>query len=123
MSKRYHYVGVADAYGLDSFAKIDTAVRSKMANLFEGIEAQNPGIITMFKFRAQANRHRFAMVYEAYPTEKQAEKIQKLFNNGKYKEALLYIKKENEAGRLPVGVEKSAGKRRWDRIPDEGLAW
>ena len=100
------FFGIADAHGLESFIKGDPTDDDQKTNA------------TMLFFRAQANRHRHAVVYVVELTEDAAESIQADLDEGLYPEALDNLKGSIhtlELMRMP-GAEKS-----WNLIPNSDL--
>jgi len=92
---KYH--GVADCYGIESFRPY-----RKSASYF------------LF-LRAEANRHRHAVYYEAEVSEEDVRKIENLLKGQKYEEALKYLKK-NGIITIPRRHLKS-----WKLIPNPEL--
>jgi len=100
------FFGIADAHGLDSFIKGSPTDEDQKSNL------------TGLFFRAQANRHRHAVVYVVDISEEDAESIEADLADGRYIEALNNLKgsvKTLELVRMP-GAEKS-----WGLIPNPDL--
>ncbi len=105
-----HY-GIADAHGLESFRPVT------FNTAFEGFEV-DPRELSMMVLRANANRHRHAVVYQADIPIPACREINKLLADGKYDEALVKLKEEATdimLARSP-GAEKS-----WNLIPNEDL--
>lgn len=100
------YVGIGDAHGLDSF----------------GPEDKLPA--GMLVLRAQANRHRHAIVFRVTVSEGQVKKIEEFKKKGKYKEALNYIKKQAKENKLGLMLERGEQvKKSWELIPNDDLSW
>jgi len=68
------FMGIADCYGLESFIP------------------QSAAQPTFLKLRADANRHRHAIVYQAELTDKQVQKISSLITKSEHAKALAYLK-------------------------------
>jgi len=98
------YVGIADALGLDAFGK----------------EGEVP--VGFLQLRANANRHRFAMVFRINASKAEGEKIEKMFRQDA-KKALIYIKKLVKDGKADLALEKGQAKKHWHKLPDEDLVW
>ena len=108
------YVGIADAHGLDSFVPwtnlyaLSSLTRDK----------HDVNTINSLHIRALANRHRHAVIYRVTLSQEEGEKIKKLYDTGKYEEALIQMKKaatEVEIGK-DIGMKKS-----WNLIPNNDL--
>lgn len=100
------YFGIADAHGLESFIKGDPR------------DDENKSTATGLYFRAQANRHRHAVVYVVELTDEAAENVQADLDEGLYQEALDNLKGSIytlELMKMP-GAEKS-----WGLIPNPDL--
>jgi len=99
--QRRCYMGIADDMGLECFIPCASAMQSVMHQ------------------RAQANRHRNALVYRCIIEEKSARKILTVLEDGSVqncKFALLALKHMSEAGKATVEVEQSQSDA-WDIIP------
>ena len=93
-----HY-GIADAHGLESFRP----VTFNMA---------------MMVLRANANRHRHAVVYQAELPIPACKDINNLLKDGKYDEALVKLKEEATY----IMLAKSPGAQKsWNLIPNPDL--
>jgi hypothetical protein len=100
MEKRYKFMGIADAYGLESIIYFDKS-RSFMLYI-----------------RALANRHRHAVYYETWLTEEEVEKIRRIMNKGRWQEALKELKKHEIA--FPE-KDKDEFENSWRLIPNPKL--
>jgi len=110
------YVGIADCHGLESFIYF-TNIYAK--DLLMG-EQEISQTLHMLKFRAQANRHRWAVVYKVDLDRKDAEIIQKYQDSGKHKEALMELKIKAKMVELEKGNGINAEKF-WNNIPNDDL--
>lgn len=103
--------GIADAHGLESFQLFTPGGRMDSF-------AMDPQAASMMILRAQANRHRHAVVYQAELPIDSIKEINELMDEGKYTEALLKLKADAtdiKLARIP-GAEKS-----WNLIPNPDL--
>lgn len=97
-----YYMGIADAYGIESFIPEEEAKE----RLFP------------LKMRAMANRHRHAVVYRAEVSEDGAKVINRLLEKGEYEDALRILKKSCPE----VEIMKEHGMAKsWGMIPDPSL--
>lgn len=108
--------GIADANGLESFEPIgfDAETGRFKADLRE---------ISMMVLRARANRHRYAVVFEADVPTEPAREIKSLMKEGKFEEALLKLKESTtkiKIAQLKEGGEDWARKA-WKLIPNPDL--
>ena len=105
-----HY-GIADSHGLESFRPVSYNPNT------EGFEV-DPRELSMMVLRANANRHRHAVVYQADLPVSTCREISKMIDNGQSAEALLKLKEEATDIRLAKspGAEKS-----WNLIPNPDL--
>jgi len=110
------YVGIADCHGLESFIQF---TNQYVVDLLMGTKKIN-STLSMMKFRAQANRHRWAVVYRVDLEIIDVEKIQKLQDSGKYKEALMELKIKAKMVELEKGNGINAEKF-WNNIPNDDL--
>lgn len=111
-----NYVGIADAHGLESFIPYADMVAEAV---FEGKDGEKTlrGIIFPLELRAQANRHRHAVVYKAKVSDMKAKKIEKLLNKEEYEEALNVLKTVPDIEIMKkLGMAKS-----WGMIPNRAL--
>lgn len=107
------YTGIADAHGLESFISLPENVLEAELQGQNGQKSTN-SLVSMLSIRAQANRHRHAVVFRIEIDEKDARKIKRLLDKGKYADALIKLKEcanEVEVGKQ-LGMKKS-----WDLIP------
>lgn len=111
------WVGIADARGLESFISLpEKILEAELAGQNGQRSANN--LITMLGVRAQANRHRHAVVYRVEVDDADAAAIKWLMDGERYAEALEKLKecaKQVEVGKFP-GMKKS-----WRLIPDGNL--
>lgn len=105
------FYGIADAHGLETFQP------SSFENEIQGF-AIDPKILGMMSLRAQANRHRHAVVYQVDVEREIAEEVLDLIEQGKNDEALIKLKEEATEILLmkQPGAEKS-----WKMIPNPDL--
>lgn len=105
-----HY-GIADAHGLESFQPV------KFNPDYEGFEV-DPRELSMMMLRANANRQRHAVVYQADLPVQSCREIQKLFDEGKLDQALVKLKEEAKS----IKIAKSPGaEKSWNLIPNPDL--
>lgn len=105
------YYGIADAHGLESFQPVT------FNSDIEGL-AIDPRELSMMVLRANANRHRHAVVYQADLPIPVCNEIHDLLKGHKYEEALMKLKEKSTnimLARSP-GAEKS-----WKLIPNADL--
>lgn len=96
------YVGIADAYGLESFLPLE----------------ESGGLLTALCLRAKANRHRHAVVYVADIKAETVEAIAEYMKENKYVEALNTLKSDLEAKiSFPKGDFENYSKS-WALIPN-----
>lgn len=105
------YYGIADAHGLESFRPVTFNTE------IEGFEV-DPRELGMMVLRANANRHRHAVVYQAELPIPVCREINALLKDGKYDEALAKLKSDSTEVKLArsPGAEKS-----WGLIPNPDL--
>lgn len=105
------FYGIADAHGLESFNPVT------YEGEIEGFQIP-PTELSMLGHRANANRHRHAVVYSVDVSVETAKKVLDLMKKAEYAKALETVKEENlqvSLMRLP-GSEKS-----WKMIPNPDL--
>lgn len=105
------FYGIADAHGIESFEPV------KLSSETETFKMEGPKVSLMV-LRAQANRHRHAVVYSANVSLKDSLEIYKMLDNGEFVEALLKLKEcatDIKLAKMP-GSEKS-----WNLIPNADL--
>jgi len=102
MSEKKTFVGIADCHGLESFLPM------------EGNEKQL-GFLVM---RANANRHRHALVYQVELDSHQQTLIEAALENGGYVKACMML--HDPAFVDNVGVEKDM-MNSWEMIPNPRL--
>jgi hypothetical protein len=105
------FYGIADAHGIESF-------RAVTYNVDTGDLQIDPRELGMMSLRANANRHRHAVVYQADVDAATAKAVLALIKDGNYTDALTKLKDEAKTISLAKspGVEKS-----WRLIPNEDL--
>ncbi len=105
------FYGIADAHGLESFKpqQFDSEVEQFKSDSKE---------LSIMALRANANRHRHAVVYQADVDSGVAKEILDLLKSGDYVEALMKLKDEATSISLmrSPGAEKS-----WNLIPNSDL--
>ncbi|MAF26019.1 hypothetical protein CL634_10680 [bacterium] len=101
MSNTNTYVGIADAHGIESWNRI------------EDTSGQDRAFKQM---RANLNRQRHAVYYEADMTEEGAQVVEGILKDGDWELALTHMKAEAETLRGVPGQEKS-----WELIPNPDL--
>jgi len=111
------YVGIADCHGLESFISVPERVLQAELDGENGEYAAS-SLMAMLSVRAQANRHRHAVIYRAEVGEKEARKIKSYLSKGKYAEALIRLK--NVAKKIEVGKQLGMAKS-WEMIPNPKL--
>lgn len=105
------FYGIADAHGLESFQL------STFRNELEGF-AIEPKQLSLLFYRANANRHRHAVVYQAEISKENAQDVQKLIDSGEYIEALILLKEVA----TEISLMKSPGaEKSWKMIPNPDL--
>ena len=114
LQKKEHtmiFYGIADAHGLESFQP------SKFGGEIEGFQIP-PKELSVMGYRAQANRHRHAVVYQVDIPLQDAKEALALFNKGEYAAALELVKEKADSVSLMKipGAEKS-----WKLIPNPDL--
>ena len=95
-------VGIADAYGIESFTKKEHTKGSDRH---------------FMQIRACANRHRHALYYEAEVTEYVYDKIKEQCRNENYEGALLILKEATHK----IGFMDECQANSWQLIPDKKL--
>ncbi len=105
------FYGIADAHGIESFEA------SQMDVSLERFQ-MNPSTLAIMMLRANANRHRHAVVYQADLAGKDAMEIYKMLENGEYPEALVKLKECAKS----ISLAKSPGSEKsWKLIPNPDL--
>ena len=97
---RHHYIGIADAHGLESFFREDE---------------KSFGGKKFLQLRASLNRQRHACFYELDLNNFEAGLIKKLMGERMYKAALNILKQHKH-----VNIEHNC-KNSWDMIPNSKL--
>jgi hypothetical protein len=97
---RHHYIGIADAHGLESFSREDDASSDRRKFL---------------QLRASLNRQRHACFYQLDLNSFEAALIEKLCDKRMYKSALRILKQHPD-----IMIEKHC-KDSWEKIPDSKL--
>jgi hypothetical protein len=106
------YVGIADCHGIESFVPW-TGLRV-VSILNKDTKANS--LLNTLHLRVMANRQRHAVLYRVDLEKDQADIIEKLVNEGKYKEALVFLKNTSKKVEISKGMEKS-----WKLIPNDDL--
>jgi hypothetical protein len=105
------YYGIADAHGIETFRPVTFNTE------IEGFEV-DPRELSMMVLRANANRHRHAVVYQAELSISAAKEILALIKDGKYDEALEKLKEEA----TDIMLARSPGAQKsWNLIPNPDL--
>ena len=105
------YYGIADAHGLESFNPV--AWNSDVER-FE-VDTRE---LSMMVLRANANRQRHAVVYQADLSVPACKEITALMKEGKTDEALLKLKEDAKR----INLAKSPGaEKSWGLIPNPDL--
>ena len=111
------YYGIADAHGLESFRPVTFNTE------IEGFEV-DPRELSMMVLRANANRHRHAVVYQVELPIPACKDINSLIKEHKYEEALLKLKEvvklKGEATNIMLARSPGAEKS-WKLIPNPDL--
>jgi hypothetical protein len=105
------FYGIADAHGLDSF------IIAPFNDEVEGFKA-DPKTLSALFFRAKANRHRHAVVYQVELDGKAAQEVQDLYDGGEYVEALAKIKEQASEVML---MKEPGSEKSWRMIPNPDL--
>jgi len=105
------FYGIADAHGIESFKPVTFKGEA------EGF-AIDPKELSILGYRANANRHRHAVVFQADVDREEAKEILELIDKGEYIKALDHLKANaNDVSLMKVpGAEKS-----WRMIPNPDL--
>jgi hypothetical protein len=105
------YYGIADAHGLESFVPVTFNTET------DGFEV-DPRELSMMVLRANANRHRHAVVYQANLPIPVCKEINELLKASKYDEALTKLKE----GATDIRLARSPGaEKSWKLIPNPDL--
>ncbi len=105
------FYGIADAHGLDSFEPVKFDVSTEAFNI-------DPRELSIMVLRANANRHRHAVVYQVDISLEDGKAVRELYSKGEHAEALIKMKelaKSIKLAKIP-GAEKS-----WNMIPNDAL--
>lgn len=106
------YIGIADAHGVESF------IPARQYNAEEESFSMNNKAVAFMSMRANANRHRHAVVFKVKIDSDEADKVFELINKGEYAEALQHIKDNSDE----VALVKSPGaEKSWGLIPNPDL--
>ena len=103
------YVGIADAYGIESFKPLASDIN-----------------LAILDIRANANRHRHAVVYAVDLSSNMVSEIEKHLSKGKYENALKCLKRcctDDYQGQYnePKAVIKSSSAHSLALIPNPTL--
>jgi len=96
------YFGIADAHGLESFIPKGEMKKDTLIFLY---------------LRAQANRHRHALLYRAILIKEDAKEIEILFKNKEYAKALKLLKQKARK----IFIPKTFNVKSWYLIPNSML--
>lgn len=107
------FYGIADAHGLESFQPVTFNAQSETLQI-------DPRELGFMSLRANANRHRHAVVYQAELTPAAAREIQDLLDEGEYLGALLKLKESATSIALARGTGHNSEKS-WNMIPNPDL--
>ncbi len=105
------FYGIADAHGIESFKPqtFDSDVEQFTSDSKE---------LSIMALRANANRHRHAVVYQAEVSPEAAKEILDLINRGEYEDALVKLKETADS----ISLMKSPGaEKSWNLIPNDDL--
>ena len=105
------FYGIADAHGIESF-------RPVTYNVDTGDLQIDPRELGMMSLRANANRHRHAVVYQVDVDPATAKAVLAFIKDGKYTDALVKLKDEAKT----ISLAKSPGaEKSWKLIPNPDL--
>ena len=105
------FYGIADAHGIESF-------RPVTYNVDTGDLQIDPRELGMMSLRANANRHRHAVVYQVEVGVETAKAVLALIKDGDFKGALVKLKDEAKT----ISLAKSPGaEKSWNLIPNSDL--
>ncbi len=105
------FYGIADAHGIESFKPqtFDSDVEQFTSDSKE---------LSIMALRANANRHRHAVVYQAEVSPEAAKEILDPINKGEYEDALVKLKETADS----ISLMKSPGaEKSWNLIPNDDL--
>ena len=105
------FYGIADAHGIESFNPVTFNMETETLQV-------DPRELSIMVLRANANRHRHAVVYQAELTKEAAREINDLLSAGEYDGALLKLKDSAAS----IMLAKSPGaEKSWGLIPNPDL--
>lgn len=105
------FYGIADAHGIESFRPVTYNVETGDLNI-------DPRELAMMSLRANANRHRHAVVYQVDVGKETAQEVLDLIKKGEFPEALLKLKEEART----ISLARSPGaEKSWRLIPNPDL--
>ena len=105
------FYGIADAHGIESFRPVTYNVDTGDLQ----IDSRELGMMSL---RANANRHRHAVVYQVEIGVEATKAILALIKDGEFKEALVKLKEEAKT----ISLAKSPGaEKSWNLIPNSDL--
>jgi len=113
------YFGLADSLGIESFLRLQDFNHKLIVKRLQGEkDAKNEAneIMHMLTLRANANYQRYALVFQVNLDERDAKVIEEELKEGKYKDALKYLKsvgKEIKLARIGGGNRE----KMWELIP------
>lgn len=113
------YFGLADSLGIESFFSLQDFNHKLMMKRLQGekdVKNEANEIVHRLILRANANGHRYAVVFQADLEEEDAKIIEEELEEGKYKDALIYLKFAAKEIRL---VKSGGGNKEkmWRVIP------
>ena len=111
------YFGLADCNGIESFLSADELSQADMLEALDGKASHtfNAKLNILF-WRARANEQRHPVIYMVKVTDKVIKSMDTLLKDGKYIEALNYLKEAALEVQIQKGMEK-----RWNKIPNPEL--
>lgn len=105
------FYGLADAHGIESFKP------AQYGGELDGFVIP-PRELTILSIRAQANRHRHAVVYKVDLEPEDAKEIQDLLADEQFTDALIHLK----VNATEISLVRSLGaEKSWRMIPNPDL--
>ena len=109
------FYGIADSKGLESFLPVVPKIDGGWISANIDDYKKEMGIMVL---RAQANRHRHAVVFLVDVNEEIAGEVLDLLDEGEYEEALVVLKE----GATSVSLARMSGaEKSWGLIPNPDL--
>ena len=105
------FYGIADAHGIESF--VPQQFNSEIEQF-----SSNSNELSFMSLRANANRHRHAVVYQAEVDTQTAKEILELLKTSDYVDALVKLKEEATSISL---VRSPGAEKSWGLIPNSDL--